>query len=173
LDEQPGGGDPIGGLNPWVGDYYDGFGNPITMLAYANPKNRLVREEKADGYGIVRFYKSSGNTRFECWPRFSNPRDGDAAQFPGWPMTFHQSENDGRAPVAHLPQVRLAEGDPVVELVNLDSGELIYCHRVKGGLYEAPVYAPGRYRLRTGSDRPEVVVLESVMVEAVVAGEFK
>lgn len=37
LEERAGAGAVPGSPLPWTGDYEDGLGNPLTMLAYANP----------------------------------------------------------------------------------------------------------------------------------------
>ena len=70
------------------------------MLAYANPENRLQNiagikpgdtrnadADWADGYGLIRFHKNSGEVTFECWPRFADVTKPGARQFPGWPQT--------------------------------------------------------------------------------------
>jgi hypothetical protein len=101
-DEKPGANPVPGSPLPWTGDYLDGFGNKITMVAYSNPdraRTRIAAWEKedktglapldgwADGYGLIRFRKSAGEVVFECWPRFADVTRPDAAQFPGWPVT--------------------------------------------------------------------------------------
>ena len=101
-DEKPGANPVPGSPLPWTGDYLDGFNNKITMIAYANPNRERGRisawdaEEKttlaesdgwADGYGLIRFRKSTGDVTFECWPRFADVTKSDAKQFPGWPVT--------------------------------------------------------------------------------------
>ncbi|MCU0781788.1 MAG: hypothetical protein MUF04_11890 [Akkermansiaceae bacterium] len=101
-DEKPGANPVPGSPLPWTGDYLDGFGNKITMVAYANPargRTRITAWEKedkaglqphegwADGYGLIRFRKSAGEVVFECWPRFADVTRPDATQFPGWPVT--------------------------------------------------------------------------------------
>jgi hypothetical protein len=101
-DEKPGANPVPGSPLPWTGDYLDGFHNKLTMLAYANPHPKRKRisgwgpEDKtplgptegwADGYGIIRFLKSSGEVTFECWPRFEDLTQPGAKQFPGWPIT--------------------------------------------------------------------------------------
>jgi hypothetical protein len=164
-NEQAGGGAPIGGPKPYVGDYEDGLGNKITMLAYANPEDRTVREKRGDGYGIIRFHKPTGQTVFESWPRFAEVRAGDEAQYPGWPIEFNASENDGRVPVGHLQAVDLPYDNAVVELTNEATGELIYSHRVKGGTFAAPVYSNDKHTLRAGADRGEVVLLSSAVAQ--------
>lgn len=89
-DEKPGANPVSGSPLPWTGDYLDGFHNKITMLAYANPlrtPGTAERETWADGYGLIRFKKSSGEVTFECWPRFEDVSKPGAKQFPGWPVT--------------------------------------------------------------------------------------
>ena len=99
-DEKPGANPVAGSPLPWTGDYRDGFDNKITLFAYANPDERLLKIEGikpgdrsnpdanwADGYGVIRFKKSSGEVTFECWPRFADVTKSGAAQFPGWPRT--------------------------------------------------------------------------------------
>jgi len=83
----------------WTGDYLDGFGNRITMQAYANPDPAIFQSQQtrdqnlgkpgwADGWGLIRFKKSTREVTFECWPRFSDVTQPGAKQFPGWPMTI-------------------------------------------------------------------------------------
>jgi hypothetical protein len=103
-DEKPGKFPVPGSPLPWTGDYLDGFHNKISMIAYANPDTRHARTEPfrkanqaspadidregwADGYGLIRFRKASGEVVFECWPRFTDVTAPDAKQFPGWPVT--------------------------------------------------------------------------------------
>lgn len=87
---------------PWTGDYLDGFHNKISMIAYANPDPRRQniqawedsdqtdldpKEGWADGWGLIRFHKKSGEVTFECWPRFVDVTKPSAQQFRGWPIT--------------------------------------------------------------------------------------
>ena len=104
-DEKPGANPVPDSPLPWTGDYLDGLGNKITMLAYANPPDRKDEKQRADGFGIVRFNKTNRQVTFECWPRFADVDDGDTAQFPGWPITFNYRDNDGRKPVGYLPEL--------------------------------------------------------------------
>lgn len=172
-NEQTGGGEVIDSSLPWVGDYEDGLGNKITMLAYANPDHLNMgairkdssRENRGDGYGLVRFNKKTGDTVFECWPRFSDISRGDSEQFLGWPIEFNSEVNDARAPIAHLQEVKLPVENAVVELTDSESGELIYCYRAKGKVFEAPVFKPGTYTLKVGRDRPEMALLSGIKIK--------
>src|SRR5690606_7984258 len=69
----------------WTGNYQDGLGNRIRMLAYANPADIRDERQRGDGFGIARFDKRKGTVTFECWPRFADVDNGPAAQYPGWP----------------------------------------------------------------------------------------
>lgn len=82
---------------PWTGDFRDGFDNKIRMIAYANPEaikgqvGKIISEpggpNLADGWGMVRFKKSTGEVTFEAWPRWCDVTQPGAEQFPGWPVT--------------------------------------------------------------------------------------
>jgi hypothetical protein len=93
LDERPGPNPVEHSPLPWTGDFLDGLGNRISMLAYANPEDIQDERRRGDGYGMVRFNKRTQEVTFECWPRFADVRDGDAAQFPGWPITVRMEED--------------------------------------------------------------------------------
>ena len=160
--------DPIEGSPlPWTGDYEDGLGNKITMITYANPDPESNRrgardqnEDWADGYGIARFDKKAQTVVFECWPRFADLSKGAAGQYPGWPLTFYMSENDGRDAVAYLPELNFKGiSNPVVQVVSESTGETLYTTRVQGRSYRPKVYANGKYTIRVGEGRP---ILKSV-----------
>jgi alkaline phosphatase D len=87
---------------PNTGDFTDGFGNKVRVLAVANPKVSFAevravqpggnhvgdRDLKRDGYGIARIDKVNSNYRFECWPWQTNPTSARATQYAGWPYTL-------------------------------------------------------------------------------------
>jgi hypothetical protein len=82
-DEQAGQ-DPRQGVDlPWLGDYRDGFNNPITVHAYANPD----QADNGAGFGFIRFRPASNQVTFECWPQTVDVTSDEAEQFVGWPMT--------------------------------------------------------------------------------------
>jgi 3',5'-cyclic AMP phosphodiesterase CpdA len=154
LDEQPGPNPVPGSPLPWTGDFRDGLGNRISMLAYANPPQIQDEKQRADGYGLVRFKRSTREITFECWPRFSNCSQGDSAQFPGWPITVSQTANDGRKPVAWLPQLKFKDlQNPVVQVVEESTSEIVYTMRVTGREFQPPVYRAGKYTVHYGEER--------------------
>jgi hypothetical protein len=134
------------------------------MLAYANPSfaKRRPREERADGYGIVRFNKADRTITYECWPISANVDDGPEAQFPGWPITVSMADNDGRVPTGYLLEQTFDEPHPVVQVVREEDGEILYTRRIRGKRFRAPVFGPGHYTLRAGKDRPDTVLLKNV-----------
>ncbi|TWT33557.1 hypothetical protein KOR34_33890 [Posidoniimonas corsicana] len=89
-DERPGGAHNPNSPLPWTGDYLDGFGNKITMHAYANPDTPSF----GGGYGLVRFNKPAQTVTFECWPRGADVTAPDARQFVGWPITVDLKQAD-------------------------------------------------------------------------------
>ena len=177
-DEQPGGGEAIDSPLPWTGDYRDGLGNRITMAAYANPGFTTMAEARrqaeqsgngraqlADGYGIVRFTKSTGETAFECWPRFADIAaenggkfggKGPGGQFAGWPIRFNVSENDGRVAKAFLPELKIPGNRPqVVAVVREDTGETVWVRRLDVSKpLRLPIFdADATYTVRAARDR--------------------
>lgn len=159
-DEQPGPNAVAGSPLPWTGDYQDGLGNHIRMLAYANPTDRTDETQRADGYGVVRFDKKQQTVRFECWHRYADLSQGDAAQFPGWPLTIHTRDNDGREVVGRLPIIRVRGiRRPVFQVTHKETGEVLYTVRVNSGT-QLPVYARGTYVVRMGADRPTTKIGE-------------
>ncbi len=165
-DEKPGGNPVPGSPLPWTGDYLDGLYNHITMLAYANPafdNIKVMKENQrnpeallGDGYGLVRFNKKSRRITFECWPRYADLSQGDAAQYPGWPITFRMEENDGRQVFGYLNELVFdSVKDPVVQVVNESNGEILYTQRIQGHRFRPQVYAAGRYTVKAGIDKPD------------------
>ncbi len=154
LDEKPGPNPVLNSPLPWTGDFHDGLGNKISMLAYANPADIQNERQRADGYGLVRFDKEKRTITFECWPRFLGA-DGQHAQFPGWPITAHVDANDGRKPVAWLPEL-IFEGakSPVVQVIEEKTGEILYTIRAAGDRFQPRVYAEGKYTVKLGRDEP-------------------
>jgi hypothetical protein len=148
---------------PWTGDYLDGLGNKIRLLAYANPENIQDERRRADGFGLARFNLLKKTVTFECWPRFPATVDGAPAQFPGWPVTVPLDGADGRRAAAWLPELQFAAGDqPVIEVTADATGEVLYRLRIDQPRFQPPVFAPGRYTVRLGRDVPDAVLLAGV-----------
>ena len=155
-DEKAGPNAVVGSPLPWTGDFLDGLGNRMSIVAYANPGDVQDERQRSDGYGLARFHMAKQSVTFECWPRFSDSRKGDSQQFPGWPQTFVLADNDGRKPTAYLPSIDLPAGPAVVQVVAEQTGETLYVRRLEGGkAFAAPVFGPGKYTVKIGVDRPD------------------
>ena len=154
-DEQPV--RKINGPLPFLGDYYDGFQNKVTMHAYANPDKARRRKyggewgERADGYGIIRFNVDTRKITMECWPRGVDVTEPDAEQYPGWPVTIDQTDNYGREATAWLPTLRI-QGitDPMIQISDETYGDLVYSLRIRGTEFQPKVFRDGTYTIRIG-----------------------
>ena len=149
---------------PWTGDYLDGLGNRISMMAYANPPDRTDAKQRGDGFGIVRFNKSTRKITFECWPRFADVSDGDQAQYPGWPITIDYRNNDGRKPVGHLPELVVSGVDrPVVQVIHDQSKEILYTIRATSNRFKPPIYSQGSHTVKIGKNKPDLKIVEGLV----------
>ncbi|HEX8039122.1 MAG TPA: twin-arginine translocation pathway signal protein, partial [Chryseosolibacter sp.] len=152
-----GGHEPLPGKPAYTGNFRDGFGNRMTVLAAANPRRTGVApalvHDRATGYGIVTFDKDKRTMTIECWPRYSDPAKGSGGQYEGWPVTVHQEENYGRKGVGYLPELAIRGAkDPVVKIINEASGETEYVLRIRGN----------RYRPKVFSDTPHTIVVVDI-----------
>ena len=167
LDEKPGPNPVPNSPLPWTGDFRDGLGNKISMLAYANPEAIADEKLRADGYGIARFAKRKRTITFECWPRFSDVGQGDRAQFPGWPVTVAMDANDGRKVAGYLPElIFTGASDPVVQVIEDKSGEVLYTVRTQGGRFQPRVYSTGKHTVKLGRNKPGEQTLTSLEPKA-------
>jgi hypothetical protein len=138
-----------------TGQYTDGLGNKITVVAYANPDPSRRRYDRwraqAAGYGIIRFNKRTRQITMECWPRGCDVTNPDCNQYAGWPIIIDQEENYGRQAVAYLPTLEITgREDPVVQVIEAPGGEIVYTLRINGSSYRPKVFSAGRYTIRVG-----------------------
>ena len=167
LDEKPGPNPVPNSPLPWTGEFRDGLGNRMTMLAYANPEDIQYEKKRADGYGIARFNKQESSITFECWPRFADASKGDSEQFPGWPMTVSMDENDGRKIMGWLPELQFTGVvNPVVQVIEQPSGEILYTVRVRGTSFQPRVYSRTSHIVKIGRDRPDAITLTDLEPKA-------
>jgi len=130
------------GAPNYTGDFLDGFGNKMTILATANPtndeiENRGVLSTSAAGFNIIKFVKSSRDIVVECWPRNVDVLSGE--QFSGWPISFKQEDNYVIKEGFSLPRLIFKEEDPVVTIRRSRDNELISSLRVNGSSYQPRV----------------------------------
>lgn len=149
---------------PWLpkitGEFHDGLQNKITVWAAANPirpselNDNVTIEEpvelhrKTPGYGIVTFDKRWQTIEMANWPRYADPGDGEP--YTGWPIRIRMEDNyGGRSVPLPMVSVRNAE-NAVVQIIDEDSGELVYSIRMTGSEYRPMVAREGRYTVRAG-----------------------
>ncbi len=69
----------------YTGDYADGFGNRITMMAVANPEENgrepALQMNRAPGFGLIRFQPKEKRIVLEAWPTWDSEN-----MYPGWPV---------------------------------------------------------------------------------------
>lgn len=142
------------GMPDYLGEFKDGFGNKITMLAVANPdpeENSDKLTTRAAGFGLVKFDKKNRQITMECWPRNTDITAPDAKEYPGWPVMIDQLDNYARKPVAYLPTLRVTGmTDPVVQVTDEATDEIVYTLRVRGSEFRPMVFKTGRYTVRVG-----------------------
>jgi phosphodiesterase/alkaline phosphatase D-like protein len=85
-----------------TGEFLDGFGNKVYVYAVGNPPggpkgNRYdLAHNKASGFGLVTIDTDKKTYLLESFRFLIDATDGKASnQFPGWPVTIHQTENKG------------------------------------------------------------------------------
>jgi len=166
LPTEPGGNHQEG-MPAYTGQFKDGFGNKVTMLAAGNPgvlvpksgptRNPLI--DRSAGYGLVKLNKTTRKITIECWPRLVDVTDPKARQFPGWPITIDQLDNYGRKAKAYLPTLKIGgKADPVVQVIDESDGQIVYTLRIKGSTFRPKVFKDGTYTIKVGpQDHPKVL----------------
>jgi hypothetical protein len=142
------------GMPDYLGEFLDGLGNKITMLAVANPdpeENHDKLTTRAAGFGVVKFNKKTRQITMECWPRNVDITAPNTKQYPGWPRTIQQTDNYARKPVAYLPTIEV-EGmtNPVVQLIDESNGEIVYTLRINGTSFRPKVFKIEKYTVKIG-----------------------
>ena len=144
----------INGLQEYTGEYMDGLGNKVNVYAHTNPGPKSGVEPKAlhdrmPGYGIVKLVKSTREITMECWPRYVDPTDANTGkQYPGWPRTINMEDNYAKEAYKWLPTIKISDvQNPVIQVINEDTKEIVYTLRIKGQEYAPKVFADGTYSL--------------------------
>jgi len=157
------------GMPEYLGEFLDGFGNKITMLAVANPgemENHDKLTTRSAGFGVVKFNKKRREITVECWPRNIDIADPAARQYPHWPRTIKQQDNYGRKAVAYLPTIKVdGMKDPVVQVIDESDGEIVYTIRIKGTSLRPKVFEAGTYTIKVGEqDTGKIKTLNNVQL---------
>lgn len=90
---------PGAGSTPHTGEWVDGFGNPVQVLAVVQPQCTRAdfqtaypgylgkvgdRRLKNEGYGIVRVDPAARRFVIECWRWDGDPTAPETVQYPGF-----------------------------------------------------------------------------------------
>ncbi|HUZ47360.1 MAG TPA: alkaline phosphatase D family protein [Terriglobia bacterium] len=147
---------PNPGKNPLpgrrnTGGYLDRFGNPITVLAVANPHQYPGPgleglRYRATGYSILRCNRKTREVRIEVWPRWVDPSEPGAKPYEGWPITVRQLDNGLHGAEWTLDPIETpGHPNPVVQVQSEPGGEVIYTLRISGESFTPLVREPGAY----------------------------
>lgn len=140
---------------PYAGEFEDGFGNPITVHAVANPMQSNVEPsalyDRSPGYGIIRINRRTRDVQLDCWPRWVDPSKPGARQYPGWPMRLNLADNFVTAPELWLPPLRITNlADPVIQVIDQANGSVVYTWRADGDRFQPWVPSEGVYSVVVG-----------------------
>ena len=132
-----------------LGEFFDGFGNRMTVHAVANPFQFGIApaalHERACGFSVAEFHRGTRRITLTNWPRWADLTKPGATPYPGWPVTIHQLDNGLAAADFVLRLPRPVQG--VVTVLHAN-GERAYTLRLPAAVQELPVWTAGGYRVR-------------------------
>ncbi|QDS91707.1 PhoD-like phosphatase [Roseimaritima multifibrata] len=156
------------GSPEYTGDLLDGFDNKVTNYAAANPEKMPagnLLNTRAAGFGFVRINTNTRTITMECWPRNVDVTDPDAKQYPGWPRTISQFDNYSPPSWGKLGELTFDVDSPVVQLVDSDSGDILYTVRVSGTSFVPGAPKGKTFVIRAGKDAPDTIVVKDAQVD--------
>ena len=140
------------GAPRYTGEYLDGFGNKMTVHAVSNPTAVGIEptaiNHRAPGYGIVEFERTTRRITIANWPRWVDAAAPGAKPYDGWPVVIEQLDNGFPKSGVALEAVTASTDDPVVEVTDESTGEIVYAVRIRGRDFTPRVWKPGRYSVR-------------------------
>lgn len=155
------------GAPEYTGDQLDGFANKVTNYAAANPEKHPagnLLNTRAAGYGIVRLNTRTRQITMECWPRNVDITDPAAQQYPGWPRTISQFDNYNPPSWGKLGEFTFDIENPVVQLVDAATGEILYTVRAEGRTF-TPGAPKGRtFNVKAGKDAADTIIANNAKV---------
>lgn len=155
------------GSPEYTGDHVDGFANKVTNYAAANPEKMPagnLLNTRAAGFGIVRLNTKTREITMECWPRNVDVTDSSAEQYPGWPRTISQFDNYNPPSWGKIGELTFDVDSPVVQLIDSQSGEILYTVRVNGKSFSPGAPRGRTFSIKAGKDAPEKVVVQEAQV---------
>ena len=135
----------------------DPFGHPTFVYAIGNPEDytrsadRYERAQKrSSGYGVIRFDTENRTITAEAYTFLADHSDGDSqsGQFPGWPHTINQTENNGRNIAWKLKEIQLNPEKEYVQVISEKTGKLEYSIRPKESSFIPWAYSKGTFIVR-------------------------
>jgi alkaline phosphatase D len=135
---------------PYTGDHLDAFGNRLTVLAAANPARYPGPgleglRYRVTGYTILKCDRESRQTTVAEWPRWVDPTAPGAKPYDGWPITIDQIDNGLHGAEWQLQTIQTAYPEPVVQVQDAATGEVLYTLRIRGNTFTPRVRHPGTY----------------------------
>lgn len=155
------------GAPAYTGDQLDGFANKVTNYAAANPEKQPggnLLNTRAAGFGVVRLNKKTRGITMECWPRNVDITDPASRQYPGWPRTISQFDNYNPPSWGRLGEFTFDVENPVVQLVDAASGEILYTVRARGKTFTPGAPKGKTFVVKAGTNAPEIVITRDAKV---------
>ncbi|MBK71907.1 MAG: hypothetical protein CMO76_00535 [Verrucomicrobiales bacterium] len=145
----------------YTGDHLDGFANKVTNYAAANPERKPagnVLNTRSAGFGIVRLNTGERTIKMECWPRNVDITDPKTSQYPGWPKTISQFDNYNPTSWGKAGEIAFNVADPVVEVTDELSKEVLYTVRIKGKIFRPHLPKGTTFTLKAGRNASDQTV---------------
>lgn len=143
----------------YLGERLDGFKNKVTFHAVANPDTRKEGPYYTDyqpamncqvpGFGVIDFDTKKRTTTFHSLPRsYQVAGRLKGEEYPGWPVTVEQHQNDGRQAEGELMRVQWQGSVPPVVSVYGPQGKLQWSERMKDLNFTVLAYSKGEHRIQ-------------------------
>ncbi len=158
------------GAPSYTGDHLDGFHNKVTNYAAANPEKKPagnLLNTRSAGFGVVRLNTKTREITMECWPRNVDITDATTKQYAGWPRTISQFDNYNPPSWGKLGEFTFDVEDPVVQLVDAETNEILYTVRGNGKTFTPGAPKDKAFIVKAGKNTPDTVVAK----EAKAGGE--
>ena len=151
----------------YTGDHLDGFANKVTNYAAANPEKKPagnLLNTRSAGFGVVRLNTGKRTIKMECWPRNVDITDPKTSQYPGWPKTISQFDNYNPASWGKAGEITFNVADPVVEVTDELSKEVLYTVRIKGKTFRPHLPKGATFTLKAGRNASDHTVATKLKV---------
>ncbi len=155
------------GAPAYTGDHLDGFDNKVSNYAAANPEKQPagnLLNTRSAGFGIVRMNTKTRKITMECWPRNVDITNPATKQYKGWPRTISQFDNYNPPSWGKLGKLTFNVEDPVVQLVDAKSKEILYTVRANGKSFTPGAPKGKAFIVKAGKDAPSKVISRNAKV---------